>query len=248
MTTFLSVLIIALPVVASVAPFFMPERKESPIMHRRWRIGFVVFAIFYSGLVWFWQYRTTKEDEIKRKDALIQNSSDVRKIVKEEDQGVVANLNRTIGTLSDLVSSQQKQISDIHNSNIVTGKKPVQVEVANYKSMASGDNQEQKLDVRVSSLPITSDPQLGKHGLQFILTTNKTMNGGRVRVTCANTIRQATAEISGAGFELTGGGGLLDANTYESGIGSPNWAPGFPLVITIYYDEADLGTCSFRPL
>src|SRR4051812_6045896 len=97
----------------------------------------VEFAWLYRGLVWFWQYRMDKEDELKRADAIIQNSGEVRKIVKEEDHDMITTLNTAISSLSNLVSAQQQQINDIHNSNFVTGKKPVQVQVSNPQSLVA---------------------------------------------------------------------------------------------------------------
>ena len=243
MSTVLSILVIALPVVASVVPFFMPEKAESPAMHKRWRIGFVIFAVLYSCLVGFWQYRTTAEDELEKKDAVIQNSGEVRKIVKEEDHAMVTALNTAISSLSNLVSTQQQQINDIHNSNFVTGKKPVQVQISNPQSLAP----QAAPEIHVSSMPVTPDPRNGKAATQFILTTNKVMEGGRVRVQCTKVIKQGNAQISGIGYVTQSGGGLMDDHTWESGIASPNWSPNFPLVITLYSD-ADLGRCSFKPL
>jgi hypothetical protein len=236
-------------VVAGFLQLFMPEKAESPAMHKRWRIGFAIFAVLYSGLVWFWQYRTTSEDEIKRQNAIIQNSGDVRKIVKEEDQGVVTSLNTTISTLSDLVSKQQTQINDIHNSSFVTGKKPVQVEIANPKSLpqqnASAPADPQP-DINVSSMSVASDRS--KYATEFILTTNKVMNGGDVIVKCANPFKTGTAQISGAGVQGLSGSGMLDSNTYETGISFPNWSPRQPLTITLYFDDRKgLGQCKFTP-
>jgi hypothetical protein len=244
MTSFLGILVLALPVVASVVVFFMPDKAESPVGHKRWRTAFIFFAVFYSGLVWFWQYRTDAEAEAKRVEALKQNSESVRKVVKDEDQTMMTGLNATITTLSNLVSSQQKQISDIHDSNIVTGKKPVRVEISNPNSLRG----EAPPDIHVSSMPGTQDPKFGKNALQFILTTNKVMNGARVQVSCKNKINNGSVSILGTNYAAGIISRMLDDNTYVGEIGSPNWAPGFPVLITLYFDEDQLGTCEFKPL
>src|SRR4051812_7091623 len=181
-----------------------------------------------------------KEDELKRADAIIQNSGQVRKIVKEEDHDMITTLNTAISSLSNLVSTQQQQINDIHNSNFVTGKKPVQVQVSNPQSLVANTAAE----IHVSAMPVNPDPALGKIATEFILTTNRLMNGGRVRVECANPINSGSAQISGIGYVAQSGGGLMDAHTWESGIASPNWAPNYPLVITLH-SNGDLGKCTF---
>jgi hypothetical protein len=94
----------------------------------------------------------------------------------------------------------------------------------------------------------TPNPQFGKNAKQLILTTNKVINGGRVVVTCKNKINNGFAFISGANMLLGGSGGMQDENTYVSGISSPNWSPDFPLIVTLFYDEDDLGACKVRPL
>jgi hypothetical protein len=191
--------------------------------------------------------RTDAEAKIQQGDAV----ADMRRTVADENGKVVSVLNGTIGKLTDLVASQQSQINDIHNSNIVTGNKPVKVEIQkdDRAAPAPAPAGEAPLDIKIASVPAPLNPAYGKNALQFILTTNKVMEGGRVRINCKNRFNQVAATISGAGVIMSGGrGGKIDDNTYDTSISSPNWSPSFPLVITVYFDEDALGACAFRPL
>jgi hypothetical protein len=188
----------------------------------------------------FWMSGTDSDAKVQQNKAV----DGVRKAVAEEDGKVIVELNKTIGKLSDLVSAQQTQINEIHNSNIVTGKKPVSVIVENPPPATPPG--EAPLDVHVSELPATPRLELGKTAMQYILTTNRMMNGGRAIFTCKGVIKSGIAQIAGAGATMYAGSGKIDDHTYTSGISSPNWSPDFPLIVTLYYDDAVIDPCTIK--
>ncbi|HEV2489795.1 MAG TPA: hypothetical protein VGT03_08300 [Candidatus Acidoferrales bacterium] len=226
--------------------------SEGVRKHWLWRYVVIIFGLSLSALT-LWQIsRQETSANIAQESAIervaSETSQKVTQTISEQYKGIVSNLTDQIGTLKGQLASQAKDLSVIKGSNIVTGKKPVKVEVTNPTAPSSG---EIPLDVHVSKLrEATPIPQYGKNAIKFLLTTNKTMNGGRVRVECSKgKINQGAADILNAGVILRGGaGGVLDDHTFVSSIGSPNWSPNFPLTVTLYYDSDDLGECKFTPL
>ena len=65
----LGVIVLSVPLLASLVFAFMPERKESPVTHKRWRIGFVVGAVIYTAIV-FWQQRVVNNESDKKQAEL----------------------------------------------------------------------------------------------------------------------------------------------------------------------------------
>jgi hypothetical protein len=159
------------------------------------------------------------------------------------DAGSHRNAGR-ITELSQQLSDTQHELQRIGQSNIVTGKAPIKVEIANGGAAASPGSE--PLDVHVSDISVQPNPQYGKNAKQFILTTNKVMDGARLSIHCENKINQGTARIAGAQTQM-GGSYLKDSNTLVTGIEFPNWSPSHPLIITLHFDEANLGECVIKP-
>jgi hypothetical protein len=225
--------------------------------HRYWRIGVIAFGVGLSALTGFQMSQAHKEARVDQEAAIVDTSrrvsaavsesvtQSVTKAVSEQYTQTINELHSEIGSLQAQLAAQSKKVDLIQGSNIVTGKEPIRVEIANPSVLRTGEPQ---LSIHASAMPVGPNPQYGKNARQIILTTNKVMNGGRVRITCKNKINQGSATISGAGVIMRGGGGMIDEKTYVSGIGSPNWSPDFPLVVTLYFDEDDLGPCTITPL
>jgi hypothetical protein len=250
----LAVAVVLLPTLFAVGiEVISKEIKEHPY----WRIGVLSFGVGLSALTWFQMSRATKAANVDREQAIVETSEkvsakvsesvskSVTKAVSEQYAGTINSLQLQIGSLQGQVVAQGKNVEAIKGSDIVSGKKPIQVEVTN----PGGQSLESKAEFHVATLPATPNPTYGKHARQMILTTNRVMNGGHVTITCKGKIRQATETIANAGAIMSGGvGGLLDEHTYQTAINSPNWSPNFPLVVTLYFDEDDLGICTITPL
>jgi hypothetical protein len=105
-------------------------------------------------------------------------------------------------------------------------------------------------EVRVSRLLVTSDnPSMGKHAEQFTVTTNQAMVGGRAVITCDNPINIGHSTLGNSSVVgHAGDDGMLSGNSYQADISVPDWSPNRPLIITLYFDENDLGKCNIRPL
>ena len=251
---FLEYLIVILPFVFGLSIEIISKNvRERPY----YRGAVILFGLVLSALTWFQMSRARKASSIERDSAVVETSKrvsaevsesvsrSVTKSVSEQYTQTVNRLQAQIGSLHAQLAAQGKKVDVIQGSNIVTGKKPVRVEIENPSALPTG---EPRLDIHVSAMPGIPNPQYGKNARQFILTTNKVMNGGRVRIGCQNKINRGSATLSGAGVIMGGAGGMADENTYVSGIDAPNWSPDFPLVITLYFDEGDLGFCKIVPL
>jgi hypothetical protein len=82
----------------------------------------------------------------------------------------------------------------------------------------------------------------------FLVLTNNTITPVRLLVTCEAEIVQVGGGVLGTGASMGGGwGGRVTSSKKQYGVGilSPAWTPVNPLLVTIYTNEANLGTCSF---
>jgi hypothetical protein len=243
-------IVVVLPTLGSLGLALIDEkfRKDRAL---RWSL--IAFGILVSALTWIQMSRAHGAAEKERQAAIVETSkqvsaqvsesvsNSVTRAVSDQYTSTINNLQRQIGTLQTQLAAQGKNVEAIKGSDIVTGKQPIKVEVTNQAGGAASPT------IRVSRMPVTTRPEFGKMALQFILTTDRVMNGGKALVQCENKINRGTSHISGAGME-SGGADLMDDHTFRSWIESPNWAPSSPLVLTLYFDEADLGKCTITPV
>ncbi len=153
----------------------------------------------------------------------------------------INTLQTQIASLESQLEVQGKNVETIKGSNIVTGKGPVPVEITNPSGAGGGEPQ---LKIFASEMPAQPNATYGKNARQFIFTTNRRMNGGRMSISCKNKINGGYATLAGAGGVM-GGGSNNDDHTFSSGIAAPDWSPQYPLVIILFYDESDLGGCTY---
>lgn len=210
-----------------------------------------MLALTGIGLNVYQQARAAHEAKSDRQDAVSQTSSEVSARVSEsvskslsgQYQGTINTLQSQIATLQSRLDAQAKKVDIIGNSDIVTGKKPIPVVVQNQPPAPPT---EEPLKIYASQMPVEPNTKYGAFARQYILTTNKVMNGAHAIVTCKGTITDGNATISGAGVVI-GGGSKTDDHTFSIGIETPNWSPSSPLVVTLYYDDAStIGSCKIR--
>jgi hypothetical protein len=255
MDVFLGWFVIAVPLLVTVGATVLALKLPHERHYWKFVAGAIVLGLVFSGLTYWQQIRVANQaisdrngaiDETAKKTAK-QTTDNVAAAIGGQYRDLVKSLTTQVGDLKAQLAAQGRKVDAIGNSNIVTGKNPIPVTI-DPKSFPTAAG-EQPLDINVSSRSDVPDPQYGKRAMQFFLTTNKMMNGGRVRVSCKGVINNFRQEIMGAGATGTGGrGGKIDDHTIESNINFPNWTPSFPLLITVFYDEDDLGTCTFMPV
>ena len=77
--------------------------------------------------------------------------------------------------------------------------------------------------------------------------TNKIVTPIRLLVTCEGNVADVGGWVLGTGGMMSGGwGGRFSPKKYGMGITSPSWTPANPLLVTVYADQRDLGTCKFE--
>ncbi|MBZ5489597.1 MAG: hypothetical protein LAO76_01535 [Acidobacteriia bacterium] len=92
--------------------------------------------------------------------------------------------------------------------------------------------------------------QPGKHINTVVLMSNRTISPVRGIFACEGEIKEIDPVISAgpSGIQMGTGGPIQQGHMSEVSISSPAWTPMNPLVITVFYDEDDLGRCAYRPL
>jgi hypothetical protein len=240
--------VVAVPFLVTVVAAIISLKLPSERHYKKFIGSAVAIGLVFSVLTYWQQVRMVRQAKIDQQSAITATAKETTKNVaasvgKQYDL-LVSSLTSQVGELKGQLAAEGKKVDLIGNSNIVTGKTPVHVVVENPSAHPQQPG-EPALDVHISEMPATPRPELGQHAMQYILTTNKTMNGGRAIFSCKGTIRAGVAAISGTNMQM-GGGGLIDEHTFTSGIASPNWSPDFPLVVTLYYDDTTVDPCKVQ--
>jgi hypothetical protein len=127
-------LVILLPTLFALSiELVSKEIKEHPY----WRFGVAIFGIGLSGLTWFQISRADKLATAERQAVTAEVSENVRKTVTEQYERTVTEQRLENDELKKALAAQGKDVSVIKSSNIVTGKKPVKVEITNPPSPGS---------------------------------------------------------------------------------------------------------------
>jgi hypothetical protein len=134
----LSWLVLVVPVVLGLIVILVPAKREDAKRHMRWRYILGASLILYGCITAWQQHRAIKASTKERDDAIKQTSAqvtrDVTKIVGDQYSEVVKNLTDQIGDLKGQLAKQSKDVNTIKGSDIVTGKKPINVNVVNPTS------------------------------------------------------------------------------------------------------------------
>lgn len=246
-TFILNVTVVLLPTLfALVIEVVSKEIKEHP----HWRLGVITFGIGLSALTGFQLYRNDRIARNDRESAINETSKrvatettkNVTEAIGKQYNALITMLTKQNSDLQAQLAEENKKVDVIGKSDIVTGKNPVKVIVENQLPPSRSPGAALP-DIHVAQMRGEPRPELAKNAAQYILTTNQVMNGGRVTFTCTGEIKNGTATIAGAGG-VFGGGRVLDAHTFHADVEAPNWAPDYPLIVDLYYDDNDLGKCT----
>lgn len=109
--------------------------SENVRKHPFWKYGVIFFGIVLSVLTWLQisiqDANARREQQAAIEEVASKTSERVTKVVSSQYQSVVTGLTNQIAVLKGQLASQSKDISTIKHSNIVTGSKPVPVDVMN---------------------------------------------------------------------------------------------------------------------
>ena len=108
-------------------------------------------------------------------------SADVTKSVTQQYSQMIADQKQEIADLRKQLSTQGNDVAVIRKSNIVTGKAPVKVEVTN-PLLGGGEH---PLEIHGSTRDANPNPKYGNRAVEFLLTTNRVMNGAKGMLQCS---------------------------------------------------------------
>lgn len=229
----LVVSVLVVPLVATLVFAFLPERKESPMMHKRWRIAFIVVAVAYTAIAW-WQIKVSDSSADRDRRNAIQETSDrVAKEVNDKNAQTIDDLKGKINTLQDQLADAQKEIKRIGSSNIVTGKNPVKVEVTNGSKMAEAPPAVvQHVHISQRQVPSTRDD--APYGLEVTLQTDVMQQPTAFVIECDADITEGSFYVTGSTMMTNIHRGVLDnKKQFYFSFGTPPFTPQAPIVVTL---------------
>jgi hypothetical protein len=148
----LSWMLIVLPVAFGFILILVPGKAEDEQKHMRWRYILGGCLIAFGVLTWVQQSRAIKVAAKDRENAITETSgkvasatsASVTKAVGEQYQTMITDLTNQIQALKQQLAAQAKDVGIIKGSDIVTGKKPIQVEVTNGSAPLAGNPKEKQ--------------------------------------------------------------------------------------------------------
>jgi hypothetical protein len=238
---FLGWFVIAVPFLVAVGATLLALKVPDQRHYWKFVTGAILVGLAFSILTYWQQVRVARQAADDRGSAIQQTAKEttanVTAAVGSQFESTISSLTTQIAYLKGQLGEQEKQVPAIGKSNIVAGKGAIPVVVQNPPQPS-----DTAPEISGSSLHAAGVAGLGDNATQFIFTTNKVMNGGRLTIVCQGKINRGRSQISVTTMTM-GGGQVVDDHTFRSDIESPNWEPGYPLVVTLYYDEPDVNPC-----
>jgi hypothetical protein len=244
--------VVVLPTVFAVGiEVVSKEIKEHPY----WRVGVIVFGIGLSSLTWFQMSRANKEAFFERQTAVEETSQrvsasvseSVTKAVTQQYQGMIAGQEKQISDLQSQLSAQGKKVDVISGSNIVTGKTPVRVELANLPpSLATPVPKIEGIEIiSQEALPTSPHPD-APYGVKVIIQTKAEMQPVKLGFECDKEVfyGELMPGANYSGIETVRQGRLtnksdnsIKKNSWAWAVDDPKFVPEIPWVVRLYGKE-----------
>lgn len=188
--------VVILPTLFAICLEVIDRRiRERP----RWRWGVIAFGVCLSALTWLQISRdiVARENAIRytSQQVAAETSKQVTKAVTEQYSQMIADQKRQISDLQTQLAAQGKDVSAIKSSNIVTGKKPLKVEVINSQPK---NQPPLPTPVNVSWTQNASDPINGKAALKVSLRVDNFVGIPAFLATCDRPCETSNATVPGA--------------------------------------------------
>lgn len=159
----LSWIVVVLPTLGSLGLALLDEKIRKD---RRLCFGLIGFGIVVSALTWIQMSRATRMAQADQRAAIQDTSRSVSESVsktvsdalKQQYQTTIADLQRQIGTLQAELARQGKKVDVISGSNVITGKKPIPVQITNSGA-----------EVNLPNMSWTQSTSQGRTTVQFRL-------------------------------------------------------------------------------
>jgi len=214
---------------------------------KRWRVGILIFGFTLSVLTALQIMRADKAAKKDRDDAIDQTSKKVAASVSDsvtasvtqQYQKVVADQKKQISDLQEQLAKQGRAVSVIKSSNIVTGKKPIKVEVTNQLSSSSGAMQVE--NIRVSWQPDTSTHSDAAYAKKLIIQADAPVDPVKLAIFCDTTLKYGEVKVAGP-YTWYGGTEIYknDSHVYVLNMSAQGTAvlrPDAPLIVYLYSDQ-----------
>jgi hypothetical protein len=201
---FVNWFVIAIPFLVTVGATVLTLKLPHERHYRKFVICAIVTGLAFSGITYWQQVRAARQAVNDRDKAISDTADRVAKKTTEnvtdamgkQYGAIITEMTTQNGNLRAQLTEQGKKEDTISGSNIVTGKRPIRVELANG-SLPAGDV---PLEIHAAGMQgTTSLLQYGKYARQLILTTNRVMvNGAHASIICEHKINHGTVWIAGS--------------------------------------------------
>ena len=213
--------------------------------HTWWKICFLVAGVILSTFMYWQQSRAEHAAQEERAEAIQSTAKrvteDVTTSLKQQYEPIISDLKGQISQLQNELRSQGKSIETIRESNIVTGKLPVKVEVTNPPGAAPAVPAPILTGIRIAAQKriASDDPEL-PFGLEVVIQTDVDIIPVRLAIVCDGPIGKGTAILEGGGIFTRPHQGIAEGheNIFITKWDSPAWTPQKSIVARLFSKSA----------
>ena len=244
---FLNWFVIAIPLLVTVGATVLALKIPHERHYWKFVTGAFVVGLVFSGLTYWQQVRVARQ-ATKDRDAAIRETStevaretteNITKAIGEQYKGIIASLTQQVGDLKGQLATQGKKVDAISSSNIVTGKKPIPVEVTNGSAPAASAAQVENL--RMSWERETSTHSDAPYAEKVTIQSDAPVNPIKLLIFCTAPLKYAELKIADVTlYETSSTISKKDDHVYIvslSSLGTPILRPDAPLVVHLYSDQ-----------
>jgi hypothetical protein len=241
-------MVIVLPFLGSLWLAFVAERLTKDV---KLKTQVVVFGVIVSALTWWQISRADKQAEVDRNNAVVETSKNVSASVSEtvtnalaaQYQHTIDGLNQEIAELKGELQNQGKKVDVIGRSNIVTGKSPIKVEVANGNLPATLPTPTIEGLSVISQEPLSSSPHPdAPYGIRVVVSTKTPMQPTKFGLEFDNEVLYGEIQTGSnfSGVVLSADGRVNDKaklpekNSWAWRVDEPKFLPETPWIVRLY--------------
>jgi hypothetical protein len=211
---------------------------------RKWRVGVIVFGLSLSGTTYWQQSRERSASAKDRQKAIQETSAETSKLVTASVSDLyshkISEQNMQIADLQAELKAQSRNIDTIKGSDIISGKKPVKVEVTN-PSIVQSPPVPMLSGIRIASQKqIPSDDSNLPFGLEVVIQTDTDIVPVKLAVLCDGPIGKGDAALEGGGAYTMIIHGLAEGNDriFITKWETPAWTPQRPILVRLFSKAA----------
>jgi hypothetical protein len=235
----LSWVVLLVPVVLGVIVIAVPARHEDEKGHMRWRYALGVCLILYGAITWWQQSRdrttAAKERQKAVQETAAETSKQVTATVSDLYSHMISEQKTQIANLESELKAQSRNLDAIKGSDIVTGKKPVRVELTN-PGLSPTPPAPVLSGIRIASQKqVPSDDPSLPFALEVVVQTDVDIVPVKLAVLCDGPIGKGNAGFEGGGAYTMVTQGLADGNDhiFVTKWETPAWTAQRPIIVRL---------------